>query len=96
MAAEQSSTRANYRFLEVNVALWKRALEGYYEKKMATIQGGYQLQVVGLELRRLTLSLYERRSMLMVQGSARIIDSWISDHASVIEYLSRALEVHNL
>ena len=96
MASQQTATASSYRFIEVNVGHWKRALEAYYEKKMTPIQGGFQLKVVGLELRRLTLSLYERRSMLMIQGAPRIIDSWRADHAPVIEHLSRALEIHNL
>jgi len=96
MATQQNNPLTPLGHIKVNVQSWKRALEGYYEKKMTPIQGGFQMRLLGKGDRRLTISLYTRRDMCMIQGHADAIEAWVSEYASSVNYVSRHLEAFGL
>jgi hypothetical protein len=96
MAARQNTPVTPLGMITVNVPSWKRALEGYYEKPMTPIQGGFQMRVLGKGDRRLTISLYTRRGVCMVQGHAETIDDWVVECAASIAYVSGHLEAFGL
>jgi len=77
----------------VETASWVRAIEQHHEQPMTPVNGGYMLNVVTPEERRVSLFLYTRKQRFMIQGSRGAVEHYIAHDAAMVEVIATLVKV---